>query len=157
MPLAPWRATNPHSPLLGWSIGRGCLRGRWHFDNFSISSSPSCLMPVPRGVSSDWFSSSTPTIAELLLVQGLLFGLLPSWWHASLLGLIQQQLIPLFLLITFNNSRVFSFYSLGSTYGGPIKDRLHSFWSKVSCDSTQCICHCIIPSLLVFQLEIEFC
>ena len=39
---------------------------------------------------------------------------------------------------------------------GPIKDGLHSFQSKVSCDSTQCICHCIISSLLVFEPEIEF-
>ena len=97
--FGPWRATNPHSPLLGWSIGRGCLGGWWNFDNFSISSNPPRLTPVPQGVSSDQFSSKTPTIAEPLLVQGLLFGLQPSWWHASLLGLIQRQLIPLFLFV----------------------------------------------------------
>ena len=51
----------------------------------------------------------------------------------------------------------FSFHSLGSTYGCSIQDGLHGLLPKTSGNLAQCICHCIISSFLVFQLEIEFC
>ena len=45
---APWRVTDPHSPLLAWSTGRGCLGGQWNFGDSSRLSGPlhlKCVLP----------------------------------------------------------------------------------------------------------------
>ena len=80
--LALQRAVDPHCPLWVWSADRGHLRGPWNFGNSSILFGPPHWKHAPSGVSSDQSSSWPLTNTISHLVQGLLFGLWPNWWHA---------------------------------------------------------------------------
>ena len=87
VPLALWRAVDPHSPLWAWSADRRHLVGLGNFGNSSILFGPPHWKHAPPGVSSDQSPSWPLTNAILHLVQGLLFELQPNWWHAFQLGL----------------------------------------------------------------------